>query len=337
MGQAFARLKLVWLAVAAMFAVAVPGALVAQVGIAPESPVGEVAEEVTQAVAEQEGAYSPMAPTKGVGQPTPAKDDMLASMTFQEQYSETGQYALWMHDYILLPVITLISLFVLGLLIYVIVRYNKRANPVPSKTTHNTMIEVVWTIIPALILVVIAVPSITLLAAQYETPPEDAVTIKATGYQWYWTYTYPDHGEIEIVSNMLSNDDAIANGEPALLAVDNRMVVPADTPLRIQTTAADVIHAFSVPSLWFKQDAIPGRLNEKMIEGIPEGVYYGQCSELCGAKHGYMPIAVEALPPEKFAAWVAEQGGEMPGSAEAAPAAESEEVEAEAAEVALAE
>ncbi|MEL7190096.1 MAG: cytochrome c oxidase subunit II [Pseudomonadota bacterium] len=335
MGQAFARLKLGWLALAGALSILVPGALVAQDATAEEA----AAEAAAPAPAE--GGYVPMAPTEGVGMPTAPEDDMLASMTFQEQYSETGQYALWMHDYILLPVIIFISLFVLGLMIYVMLRFNRRSNPVPSKTTHNTMIEVVWTIVPALILVVIAIPSITLLAAQYETAPEEAVTIKATGYQWYWTYTYPDHGDFEIVSNMLSNDDAIANGEPALLAVDNRMVIPADTPIRMQTTAADVIHAFSVPALWFKHDAVPGRLNEKMMGPVPEGVYYGQCSELCGAKHGFMPITVEALPPEKFAAWVAEQGGEMPGAgdvaAEAAPGADAEEAEAEATEVALAE
>lgn len=331
MGQAFARLKFGWLALVGAMSLMAPGALMAQ-----DIPADEGASE---AAVPAEGGYTPMAPTDAVGMPTSPEDDLLASMTFQEQFTDTGQYALWMHDYILLPVITLISLFVLGLMIYVMLRFNRRANPVPSKTTHNTAIEVVWTIVPALILVVIAVPSITLLAAQYETPPEGAVTIKATGYQWYWTYTYPDHGDFEIVSNMLSNDEAIANGEPALLAVDNRMVIPADTPIRMQTTAADVIHAFSVPALWFKHDAVPGRLNEKMMGPVPEGVYYGQCSELCGAKHGFMPIAVEALPPEKFAAWVAEQGGEMPGAGEDAAegASAAEGADAEAAEVALAQ
>jgi cytochrome c oxidase subunit 2 len=183
------------------------------------------------------------------------------------------------------------------------------------------MIEVIWTIVPVIILVVIAVPSITLLARQYETPPADAVTIKATGYQWYWGYTYPDHGEIEVISNMLDDAEALKRGEPSQLAVDNRMVVPAGVPLRIQTTATDVIHAFAVPSLWFKMDAVPGRLNEKLLTIKEPGVYYGQCSELCGARHAYMPIAIEALPPAEFAAWVKAQGGAMPGEAEAAPAA----------------
>ena len=270
------------------------------------------------------GDYTPMKPTKDKGMPTSYEDNALKSMTFQDQYTEDGAYALGMHNYILLPVITAISLFVLGLLIWVMVRYNRRSNPTPSRTTHNTLIEVVWTVVPVLILVVIAVPSITLLARQYENPPEDAVTIKATGYQWYWGYDYPDHGVSDVISNMLSDEDADANGEPRKLAVDNRMVVPAGVPLRIQTTAADVIHSFSVPSLWFKQDAVPGRLNEKMLTIEEPGVYYGQCSELCGARHGFMPITVEALPPAEFEAWVRAKGGSMPGEAEAEAAATAE-------------
>jgi cytochrome c oxidase subunit 2 len=273
---------------------------------------------------EGEGAYTPMAPTKGKGMPTSYEDGALQSMTFQDQYSENGKYAQWMHDGILMPVITAISLLVLGLLLYVVVRFNRIRNPVASRTTHNTAIEVIWTIVPVIILVVIAVPSITLLARQYETPPADAVTIKATGYQWYWGYTYPDHGEIEVISNMLDEGEAVRRGEPGQLAVDNRMVVPAGVPLRIQTTASDVIHAFAVPSLWFKMDAVPGRLNEKLLTIEEPGVYYGQCSELCGARHAYMPIAIEALPPAEFAAWVKAQGGSMPGEEVAAPAAAPE-------------
>jgi cytochrome c oxidase subunit 2 len=273
------------------------------------------------APAEAAGTYTPMAPTKGKGMPTSYEDGALKSMTFQDQYSENGKYAQWMHDGILMPVITAISLLVLGLLLYVVVRFNRIRNPVASRTTHNTAIEVIWTIVPVIILVVIAVPSITLLARQYETPPADAVTIKATGYQWYWGYTYPDHGEIEVISNMLDEGEAVRRGEPGQLAVDNRMVVPAGVPLRIQTTASDVIHAFAVPSLWFKMDAVPGRLNEKLLTIEEPGVYYGQCSELCGARHAYMPIAIEALPPAEFAAWVRAQGGAMPGEEAAAPAA----------------
>ena len=287
----------------------------------------ETAEAATEeAAAEAAGGYVPMAPTPGKGMPTSYEDDPLASMTFQDQYSQDGLYALWMHDVILLPVITIISLFVLALLLYVVVKFNRRSNPNPSRTTHNTMIEVVWTVVPVIILVVIAVPSITLLARQYEEPPADAITVKAVGYQWYWGYEYPDH-DVEVISNMLTEEEAIASGEGEQfqMAVDNRMVVPAGVPIRLQTTAADVIHAFAVPSLWFKLDAVPGRLNERMLVIDEPGVYYGQCSELCGALHGYMPIAVEALPMEEFEAWVVEQGGSIPG----AEVAETEEVEAE--------
>lgn len=331
MGQLHTRAKLGVIAlIAALFALAAPQVAIAQDAAEP------VAEAATPAPAsEAGGGYTPMAPTEGKGMPTAYQDDALKSMTFQDQYSPNGAYALGMHDYLLLPVITLISLFVLGLLLFVVFRFNRRANPVPSKTTHNTAIEVIWTIVPVIILVVIAVPSITLLARQYETPPEEAVTIKATGYQWYWGYEYPDHDVGEIISNMKDEATALADGEPYKLAADNRMVVPAGVPLRIQTTAADVIHAFAVPSLWFKMDAVPGRLNEKMLTIEEPGVYYGQCSELCGARHAYMPITVEALPPEEFEAWVLEQGGSMPGSeavaAEAAePATEDASEEAEA-------
>jgi cytochrome c oxidase subunit 2 len=288
----------------------------AQTAPGPEALPGNLTPAEAGAAPAGEGAYTPMAPTKGKGMPTSYQEDPAKSLTFQDQYSANGEYALWMHDSILLPVITVISLFVLGLLLYVVVRFNRRANPVASKTTHNTMIEVVWTIVPVIILVIIAIPSITLLARQYETPPADAVTIKATGYQWYWGYTYPDHGEIEVISNMLDEAEAVKRGEPGQLAVDNRMVVPAGVPLRIQTTASDVIHAFAVPSLWFKMDAVPGRLNEKLLTIKEPGVYYGQCSELCGARHAYMPIVVEALPPAEFAAWVRAQGGTMPGEAD---------------------
>lgn len=279
-----------------------PGAAGAEAGVA--APV-------------EAGGYTPMAPTEGKGMPTSFQDDAIKSLTFQDQYTADGQYALWMHDAILLPVITLISLFVLGLLLYVIVRFNRGSNPSPSRVTHNTKLEVIWTIIPVLILVVIAVPSLTLLARQYETPPEDAVTVKAIGYQWYWGYAYPDHGDFEVISNMLPEEEALRRGEPYQLAVDNRMVVPAGVPLRIQTTASDVIHAFAVPSLWFKMDAVPGRLNEKLLVIQEPGVYYGQCSELCGSRHAYMPITVEALPAEEFAAWVRAQGGTMPGEEDA--------------------
>ena len=269
--------------------------------------------------------YTPMRPDyeKSVGMPRSKE------MDFQEQFSENGQYAKWINNSILLPLITLISLFVLGLLFFIIIRFRKSANAVPSKTTHNTFIEVVWTLVPVLILLGIAYPSLDLLAKQFKPAGKEAVTIKVTGYQWYWGYTYPDHGGFEVVSNMLKEQGDVGKGDrfrtdndgPKQLAVDNRMVVPAGVPLRIQTTASDVIHAFAVPSLWFKLDAVPGRLNEKALTITKPGVYFGQCSELCGARHGFMPISVEALPPAQFAAWVKAQGGAMPGANKPLPAA----------------
>ena len=295
--------------------------LVPEAGSTDEIDPAASAEGSTEEAAPGAGAYEPLGPEWIKGQPTSYEDGPLASMTFQDQYTDDGEYALGMHNYILLPVITVISLFVLALLLYAVVKFRRRENRAPSSTTHNTLIEVIWTVVPVLILVVIAVPSITLLARQYETPPADAITIKATGYQWYWGYTYPDQGGFEVISNMLPEEEALARGEPGQLAVDNRMVVPVGVPLRIQTTAADVIHSFAVPSLWFKQDAVPGRINERLLTIKEPGIYYGQCSELCGARHGYMPIAVEALPIEQWRAWVLAQGGTFESEEEAAPEA----------------
>ncbi|MXO89720.1 cytochrome c oxidase subunit II [Pontixanthobacter aquaemixtae] len=282
---------------------------------AADAPVA--AAETTETEAAEAPAYTPLGPEHIKGVPE------AGGIDFQPQYTDDGQFAYKMHTYLLVPVITVISLFVLALLLWVVVRYRRKANPEPSKTTHNTFIEVVWTLVPVLILVGIAIPSITLLARQFETAPEDAVTIKATGYQWYWGYSYPDYGEFEVISNMLSDEDADANGEPRNLAVDNRMVVPANTPIRLQTTSADVIHAFAVPSLWFKIDAVPGRLNERLLTINEPGIYYGQCSELCGIKHGFMPIAVEALPREQFEAWIVSKGGTIGGADAAAEDAQS--------------
>lgn len=267
--------------------------------------------------------YTPMKPTPGVGMPTEK------GINFQEQQNDLGQRAYTINNYVLLPIITVISLFVLFLLLWVVIRFRRAANPTPSKTTHNTTIEVVWTLVPVLILLGIAYPSLDLLAKQFKPAPKEAVTVKVTGFQWNWSYTYPDHGGFEVVSNMLKEQSEVEPGKrfrtendgPAQLAVDNRMVVPAGVPLRIQVTAADVIHSFALPSLWFKLDAVPGRLNEKQLIINKPGVYFGQCSELCGARHGFMPIAVEALPPEQFAAWVKAKGGKMPEEAAAAAAA----------------
>ena len=273
-----------------------------------EAPVADVAEadgadgaEVTESAP----AFDYYGPEMIKGQPE------AGALGFQDQYTDDGDYALWMHDAILLPLITIISLFVLALLLWVVVRYNKRSNTVPSRTSHNTLIEVIWTIVPVLILLAIAVPSITLLANQYKTAPEDAITIKANGYQWYWGYEYIDNGGFEVISNMKDEADALAEGLPPQLAVDNRMVVPVGVPLRIQTFGKDVIHSFGIPSLWFKIDAVPGRINERLLTIDEPGIYYGQCMELCGARHGYMPIAIEARPLAEYNAWVQSQPGGM--------------------------
>jgi cytochrome c oxidase subunit II len=246
------------------------------------------------------------APDATVGQPTGAAG-------FQPQVTPIGEEALWFHNVLLMPIITVISVFVLALLLFVVVRFRRGAHPVPSRTTHNTLLEVVWTLVPVLILVAIAVPSIRLLAHQY-APPKADITVKATGNQWYWTYTYPDHGGFEIVSNGLKDADAHARGEPRLLAVDERMVVPQGAVVKVIVTASDVIHSWGVPAFWVKIDAVPGRLNETWFKTDRPGIYYGQCFELCGARHAYMPIAVEVLPPAQFAAWVASKGGTMPGA-----------------------
>ena len=250
------------------------------------------------------------APTVGIGQPD-------GRMGLQDQVSPIGEEAAFFHNAILVPLITVISLIVLFLLLYVIVRYRRSAHPVPSRTTHNTLIEVVWTLVPVLILVAIAVPSIRLLAHQY-SPPKADLTVKVIGNQWYWTYQYPDNGDFEIVSNVLSDKDAKARGEPRLLGVDERMVVPQGAVVKLIVTSNDVIHSFGLPAFWNKMDAVPGRLNETWFEADRPGLYYGQCSELCGARHAYMPIAVEVVPPAQFAAWVASKGGTMPGAAKPA-------------------
>ncbi len=289
----------------------------AAVGAPAAGAVDDKADASSDKVAPGASAYKPLGPEWIKGKPTPGALDV------QTQYSPTGRQAFKLHS-ALVWVMVAICVFVLGLLLYVMIRFRRKAHPVPSRTTHNTAIEVAWTLLPVLVLVAIALPSISLISAQYQSAPKDAVTIKVTGYQWYWGYTYPDNGGFEVISNMLPDEEAIKRGEPPHLGVDNRMVVPVGEWIRIQTTAADVIHSFAVPSLWYKLDAVPGRLNEKRMMVEKEGIYYGQCSELCGAKHGYMPIAVEAVPRAQFDAWVLSQGGtvgkpEAPAPVSAAP------------------
>jgi cytochrome c oxidase subunit 2 len=257
------------------------------------------------------------APTTGIGVPDGRKG-------LQDQVTALGQQAADFHDYWLLLMCAVISIFVLALLAWTIVRYRRGANPTPSRTSHNTLIEVIWTLVPVLILVAIAIPSIRLIRAQYSPPPVD-LTIKVIGNQWYWTYQYPDNGGFEIVSNMLKEQKDVKGGEryrtdadgPALLAVDERLVIPAGKVVKFLVTSNDVIHAFAVPAFWTKIDANPGRLNETWVKVDRPGVYFGQCSELCGARHGYMPIAVEVVPEATFNAWLASKGGTPKGAAPA--------------------
>jgi cytochrome c oxidase subunit II len=225
-----------------------------------------------------------------LGQPAPWEYKL------QEAATPVMENITWFHDF-LLVLITLITLFVLALLIIVAVKFNAKANPVPSKTTHNTLIEVAWTLIPVLILVALVVPSFRLLFLELDVPKAD-LTIKVTGKQWYWSYAYPDNGKFEFDS-LLAQDK-----QPRLLGVDNEMVVPVNKVVRIQTTGADVIHSFAVPAFGIKIDSVPGRLNETWFKATKTGMFYGQCSELCGKDHAFMPIAVRVVSDQEFAAWI---------------------------------
>jgi cytochrome c oxidase subunit II len=230
----------------------------------------------------------------GTGQPSPWQ------MNFQGSVTPVMDYIHWFHDW-LLVIITLITLFVLALLVAVVVKFNARANPTPARTTHNTFLEVAWTLVPVIILVVIAVPSFKLLFMQTVLPPTD-LTIKATGKQWYWSYAYPD-SNFEFDSLMLKDNERKPD-QPRLLAVDNEIVVPVNKSVRVQVIGADVIHAFAVPSFGIIIDAVPGRLNETWFKATREGVYYGQCRELCGKDHAFMPIAVRVVSEREFATWL---------------------------------
>lgn len=216
--------------------------------------------------------------------------------TLQQSASPVMDNIVWFHNF-LFVLITLITLFVLALLVIVVVKFNARANPVPSRTTHNTLIEVAWTLVPVLILVGISVPSFRLLFLELDVPKAD-LTIKATGKQWYWSYAYPDNGKFEFDSLMAQDK------QPRLLGVDNEMVVPVNKVVRVQVTGADVIHAFALPAFGVKIDAIPGRLNETWFKATKTGMFYGQCSELCGKDHAFMPIAIRVVSDQEFASWV---------------------------------
>jgi len=228
------------------------------------------------------------------GQPEPWQ------LGFQSGATPVMEDIIWFHNF-LLYLITAVAVFVLALLVIIVVRFNARSNPVPSRTTHNTTIEVIWTVVPVIILVTIAVPSFRLLFYQLNIPPAD-VTVKATGKQWFWSYSYPDN-KFEFDSLMLQDKDR-KPGQPRLLSVDNEMVVPVNKVVHVLTTGADVIHSFAIPSFGIKIDAIPGRINETWFRAEREGTYYGQCSELCGKDHAFMPIAIRVVNQKDYTAWV---------------------------------
>lgn len=216
---------------------------------------------------------------------------------------------------LLLWIISGIVVFVSALLIYVMFRFSAKRNPVPSQNTHNTLLEVIWTAVPVLILVVIAIPSFRLLYYSDKTPDAE-MTIKVTGHQWYWSYEYPDHGNISFDSYMIADKELKPEQKDLrLLAVDNMVVIPVDTKIRVLVTAADVIHSWAMPAFGVKKDAIPGRMNETWTKVTKTGDYYGQCSEICGTGHAYMPIGVRVVTKEEFAAWVKDKGGKMPDPA----------------------
>jgi len=227
-------------------------------------------------------------------------------MTFEDAVTPIAEEIHHFHDYVVLPIITLICVFVLALLVYVIFRFNEKANPVPSRTTHNSLIEVAWTVIPVLILVIIAIPSFRLLTHQLVIPKSD-MTVKVTGKQWYWSYSYPadQGGGFEFDSSLKQESDLKPEeGDIRQLSVDNEAVVPVGKTVHVQVVSDDVIHSFTIPSFGIRIDAVPGRLNETWFKAEREGMYYGQCSKLCGKDHAYMPIAFRVVSPEAYAAWL---------------------------------
>jgi len=234
------------------------------------------------------------------GQPTPGGVGLPATVT------DVGRETQFFYNGILLPIITFIALSVLGLLLYVSWRFNEQVNPVPSKLTHHTGLEIIWTLVPILILVFISIPSFRLMAHQVEIP-ESKITIKVTGNQWYWSYKYPeDQGGGFGFDQLMKPESELKPGEPRLLAVDNEAVVPINEVVKLQVTAADVIHSYVIPAFSIRIDAVPGRLNETWFRAEKEGVYYGQCSKICGKDHAFMPSAIRVVSREKYDEWLAE-------------------------------
>jgi len=248
------------------------------------------------------------------GQPTPGGIDM------QPPASPLRVQAMFFNDAILTPVLAVIVLFVLALLIYVMLRFNKRANPTPARFSHNTPVEVLWTVAPVLILMFFAIFSFRLLYDYHNTPKPD-MTIKVTGNQWYWNYEYPElktaSGDVSFDSNILPEPDAHKRGVPYKLAVDNPLVVPAGKTVKVLITGADVLHSFFIPAFGIQNTAVPGRVNETWFRADQPGVYYGQCNELCGVQHAFMPIEVDVVPQAKFNAW---RTAHLQGGTKSAPA-----------------
>jgi cytochrome c oxidase subunit 2 len=233
----------------------------------------------------------------GLGQPTPWELGLQDAATpVMADITGFHNFVLW--------IVTAITIFVLALLLICIFRFNARANPTPSRTTHNTPIEVAWTIVPVIILVLIAIPSFRLLFTELDVPTPD-LTVKATGKQWYWSYAYPDNGNFEFDSLIVAEKD-LKPGDLRLLTVDNEMVVPVNKVVHVLTTGADVIHSFAVPSFGIKIDAVPGRINDTWFKATTTGVFHGQCSELCGKDHAFMPITVRVVNDNDFTAWAAQ-------------------------------
>ena len=322
-------MKLIALAIAVAAAGLAPAAAVAQAAAPAATATAPAAATTATAPAAATNAAAPAAAATPQALPDPAFGMPNGGEGIQQQVTEVGRYAANFHNRWLLLLCAAISLMVLGLLGYTMVRFRRGANPTPSRTSHNTAIEVIWTLVPVLVLVAIAIPSMRLLQKQY-MPPKADLTIKVIGNQWYWTYQYPDNGGFEIVSNMLKEKGDVPAGQrsrtdadgPKLLAADERLVLPQGKVVKFLVTSNDVIHAFWVPAFWSKIDANPGQLNEIWVKADRPGVYYGQCTELCGARHAFMPIAAEVVSPAEFAAWVGSKGGTMPGAKPAAaPAA----------------
>ena len=246
----------------------------------------------------------------GLGQPTPWQLGLQdAASPVMEEIASFHNYVLW--------IVTAITIFVLALLVIIIVRFNARANPTPSRTTHNTLLEVMWTIVPVVILVAIAIPSFRLLFTELDVPAVD-LTIKATGKQWYWSYAYPDNGNFEFDSLIVADKDLKAD-QLRLLTVDNEMVVPVNKVVHVLVTGADVIHSFAVPSFGIKIDAVPGRINDTWFKATIQGTFHGQCSELCGKNHAFMPITVRVTDDKDFAAWAVQAKQKYAGGENTSP------------------